>query len=105
MKKIAFLYFLISISLFSASISGNVTVYTGENFGVFVYVKGATGYDITDSNGEFKIEGLKKGQEYKVIFQKENFPDVVKSLKITDEEETVNVVFKKLLDELGSYEV
>ncbi len=95
MKKIAFLYFLISISLFSASISGNVTVYTGENFGVFVYVKGATGYDITDSNGEFKIEGLKKGQEYKVIFQKENFPDVVKSLKITDEEETVNVVFKK----------
>lgn len=95
MKKTVFLYFLTTASLFSASISGNVKVYTGENFGVFVYVKGASGYDITDSNGDFKIEGVEKGKEYKVVFQKENFPDIVKNLKINTEEENISVSFNK----------
>jgi hypothetical protein len=95
MKKTVFLYFLTTASLFSASISGNVKVYTGENFGVFVYVKGASGYDITDSNGDFKIEGVEKGKEYKVVFQKENFPDIVKNLKINGEDENIVVSFNK----------
>ena len=61
MKKIAFLYFFISALIFSATVSGNVKVYTGENYGVFVYVKGADGYDVTDAAGDFKISGLQKG--------------------------------------------
>lgn len=95
MKKIAFLYFFISALIFSATVSGNVKVYTGENYGVFVYVKGADGYDVTDAAGDFKISGLQKGKEYKLIFQKDNFPDVVKTIKILENEENVSVMFKK----------
>lgn len=95
MKKIVFLFFLIQISIFSATIVGKVSVYTGENYGVFIFVDNGSKYDVSDSNGEFELSGLDKGKEYTIVFQKENFPEIRKRVKISSEKEYVNVQIKK----------
>ncbi len=88
--SVVYIFFLFT-TVYSADIIGKVSVETGENFGVFIYVDGTKKYDITDSNGRFKIEGLEKGKEYLMVFQKEDIPDYKKVIKIKDDEEFVEV--------------
>ena len=57
-KLLLIIFFLLGLQIFSASISGTVTVENGSSLGVFVYIEGQNKYDITDSKGKFKIDNL-----------------------------------------------
>ncbi|MBN1467961.1 MAG: carboxypeptidase-like regulatory domain-containing protein [Fusobacteriaceae bacterium] len=81
-KLLLIIFFLLGLQVFSASISGTVTVENGSSLGVFVYVEGQNKYDITDSKGKFKIDNLSQGQEYTIVFQKGNYKDYKKKYKL-----------------------
>ena len=101
MKRLAILFLLITTITYSASISGKVSVYTGENYGVFVFIDKIMKYDVTDSSGNFKINGLESGREYTVVFQKENLPEVRRVIKISGENSSIEVAIKKLSEKQG----
>lgn len=101
MKRLAILFLLITTITYSASISGKISVYTGENYGVFVFIDKIMKYDVTDSSGNFKINGLESGREYTVVFQKENLPEVRRVIKISGENSSIEVAIKKLSEKQG----
>ncbi len=84
-KLLLIIFFLLGLQIFSASISGTVTVENGSSLGVFVYIEGQNKYDITDSKGKFKIDNLSQGQEYTIVFQKGNYKDYKKKYKLVVE--------------------
>lgn len=94
MKKLLFIVFIlfVSISIFGASIGGNVKIDNGDSLGIFVYVEGQNKYDITDSKGRFNITGLQTGKEYTLVFQKGTLRDYKKTFKLSGENLSVNVL-------------
>lgn len=84
-KLLLVLGLLFSLNIFGASLNGVVKVEDADSLGIFVYVEGQNKYDITDSKGKFKINGLKLGEEYNLVFQKGNLPDYKKSVRILSE--------------------
>lgn len=88
-----------------ASIKGSIIIEGGDSFGVFVYIESENIYDITDENGNFLLEGLKKDKEYRISFQKENYPEYKKLVSLDKIEKTVKIHIKKLGDSKRKYSV
>ena len=96
MKRLSLILgILISVNIWAASLSGTIKVEDSDSLGVFVYVEGQNKYDITDTKGKFKIDGLKSGEEYNVVLQKGNLPDYKKNVKLTGENTVIEIEIPK----------
>ena len=96
MKRLSLILgLLISVNIWAASLSGTIKVEDSDSLGVFIYVEGQNKYDITDTKGKFKIDGLKSGEEYNIVLQKGNLPDYKKNVKITGENTVIEVEIPK----------
>ncbi|BDU49884.1 hypothetical protein HLVA_04530 [Haliovirga abyssi] len=76
-------------------LKGIVTVEGSDNFGVFVYLDKTTNYDISDRDGKFELNGFKIGKTYNLIFQKEDYPEIKKKIKIDREINFIDIKIVK----------
>lgn len=93
-SSIIFILFIFNLSLVAAEIKGIIKVENHDDFGVFIYVENELKYDISDQQGNFSIDGLDRGKEYVLVFQKGELPDYKKTVKVEDE--TTEVIIEML---------